>query len=212
MNEAYYVLEDGEKTGPFSYQELIEREIDIDTQISTPEDETWQNASYLPEFIEYFESQGYNFPTEDNLAGFGWRVLAFCIDNILVSYLLSNLQAFGLNIPQVRSLDEFRAIPIKSIIIWNLTLYAVFLIYNTLFESSALKGSIGKIICRIEVVDEDGRKLSLLGALKRNFGAILSSMISGLPFLTFFFSQQNQTWYDKLVNAYIIHKKTPQAV
>jgi len=66
MNDEYYILEDGEKVGPFSFDELTARGVDIDSSILVPGSDTWQNASYLPEFSEYFEAQGFYFPTEGN--------------------------------------------------------------------------------------------------------------------------------------------------
>jgi len=206
MSEEYYVLENGEKTGPFSFNELTARGLDVDTSISTPGSDTWQNASYLPEFNEYFEAQGYYFPTEDNIAGFGWRVLAFIIDNILLSFLIVNIHIPGFEFPRATSMAELSKIPVRSLMLLNLSFGVVFIVYNTVFEASKLRGSIGKMVCRLQVVDEDGKKLTVLKALGRNFGAILSSMIYGLPFLTYFFSEQKQTWYDKLMKAYTINK------
>lgn len=204
MNEAYYVLEDGEKTGPFSYEELIEREIDIDTQVSTPQDETWQNASYLPEFIEYFESQGYNFPTEENLAGFGWRILAFVIDYMIVSILsvFVCLQSGWLQLPAKPTLNMM--FPEKTMYLIEAVFGVIFLLYHTFAEAIHSRGSLGKRICSLKVVDEDGRRLTLVKAFLRNLGALLSFMFWGLPFITALFSPQKQAWYERLLKTYMI--------
>ncbi|MDB5010609.1 MAG: hypothetical protein JWQ06_1398, partial [Mucilaginibacter sp.] len=80
----------------------------------------------------------------------------------------------------------------------------LFLIYNGLFEATATRGSLGKKLFNLKVVDEDGRQLTFLKAMARNFGALLSFMLYGLPFLTLFLSEHKQTWYDRLAKTYTI--------
>jgi hypothetical protein len=57
--------------------------------VLSPKADDWQRASDLPEFFEYFEAKGVYFPTEDNLATFWWRLLAYLIDSVLISLLIS---------------------------------------------------------------------------------------------------------------------------
>ncbi len=203
MNEEYYVLENGEKTGPFSYDELIERGLEIDTQVLMPDAETWQNASYVPAFSEYFEAQGYYFPTEDNLAGFGWRTLAFFVDYMIVSAIavLIDLQAGWVTLPAKPTLTM---LPERTMYIVEMSFCVLFLVYHSLFEATDSRGSIGKRMCSLKVVDEDGRRINLVKALLRNLGALLSFMFYGLPFLTIFFSERKQTWYERLAKTYMI--------
>src|ERR1700760_1244751 len=88
MNDQYFILEDGEQTGPFSLDEVIEKEPDLHTRILSPTEDTWQDACDLPELYQYFIDLGVNFPTENNLASFWIRLGAFIIDVILLSFLL----------------------------------------------------------------------------------------------------------------------------
>jgi uncharacterized RDD family membrane protein YckC len=207
MDDEYYVLEDGEKTGPFTFNELIDREINVDTPVLIPSVDTWQNASYLPEFNDYFEAKGFYFPTEDNLATVGWRILAFIIDYIFVSAIAITiaLQAGWVVLPTSAKLNPLNnIIPERSMLIIEVSFSVMFLIYHTLFEVSGMRGGIGKKICGLKVVDEDGRGLTLIKALSRNFGVLLSFMVYGLPFFTLFFSEHKQTWYERLVKTYMI--------
>src|ERR1700744_1693970 len=149
MNDEYYILEDGEKLGPFSFNELTARGVDIDSSILVPGSDTWQNASYLPEFSEYFESQGFYFPTEGNLANFGWRTLAFTIDYIIISLIagLIDVNAGWLVFPKSASINPtavLNSMPQRSLMIIELSFVIVFLVYNILLEASNMRGSFGK--------------------------------------------------------------------
>jgi hypothetical protein len=62
MNNEYYILEDEEQLGPFSFDELIKRDIDIHTSILAPKASEWQYASELPELYAYFEAKDIYFP------------------------------------------------------------------------------------------------------------------------------------------------------
>ncbi len=210
MNEEYYVLEDGEKVGPFTYNELIERGLDVDTSVLTPLTDAWQNASYLPQFSEYFEAMGYYFPTEDNLANAGWRTIAFIIDYIIVSVITMfiALNAGLFKLPATTTFNPAAALSMlsqRTIYTMEASLAIVFLLYNILFESTA-RGSIGKRICGLKVVDEDGRKLTLVKTFLRNVGALTAFNIFGLVFLivSFFFRDLRQTWYERLTKTYVI--------
>jgi uncharacterized RDD family membrane protein YckC len=208
MNEEYYLLEGEDKIGPFSLKELLKRGIDIDTLILTADAEEWQEASYLPEFSDYFAEQGYIFPTEDNLANAGWRTLAFVIDyfivSIIVMFFATRLKLF--TIPATS--DPFAALSTlsqKTIYTMEGCLAIVFLLYNILLEST-LKGSIGKTICGLKVVDEDGRKLNLVKSFLRNIGSLTAFNIFGLVFLivSFFYKPLRQTWYERLTKTFMV--------
>src|ERR1700749_818751 len=142
MANAYFILDDGEQRGPYTFDELIEMEIDIHTRVLSPLADTWQDACDLPEFYPYFLSQGVNFPTEDNLASFWWRALAFAIDFFIVSFLLS----FLITILMVKGI-KFNLKSYHDLAVLQLILYGILILYFSIFESSVAKSSIGKKIC-----------------------------------------------------------------
>ncbi len=210
MNNEYYIIEGGEKKGPYTFNELINMEIDIYTEISVGVDKEAVYASYLPELSEYFEDQGYIFPTEGNVANIGWRILAFVIDYVIISIIVMTcLVNFGLlKLPastQLTTAEALKMFSSKDIYNIEICLAAVFLLYNIIFEST-LRGSIGKLICGLKVVDEDGQKLSLVKTLLRNIGAITALNMIGLIIVTisFFYKEVNQTWYERLTKTYVI--------
>ena len=204
MNDEYYIINGNNKTGPFTFDELVKLDIDIHTEIIVSPAEEPQYASELPELNDYFEERGIYFPTADNLASFGKRTLAFIIDYFPISIILENieLKMGWVTLPANYKIDM--PIP-NSMYILTLTVLGVFLLYNSIFEATPLKGSLGKMVCKLSVVDIDGQGLSLPRAFGRNLGVILSMTI-WIPFLTIAFSEHRQAWYDSLAKTYVIVK------
>jgi uncharacterized RDD family membrane protein YckC len=204
MNEEYYLLDGDDKKGPFTFDELVKINISIHTEIITPLSDTPQYASELPELNGYFEAKGIYFPTEDNLATFGKRGLAFIIDYFPLYLLVENIEVRTGFVVLPTNYKVGMPVP-DSMLILSISVLIAFLLYNTIFEATPLKGSIGKMILRLIVVDVDGRGLSLPRALGRNLGVVLSMTIWA-PFLTVLFNEHRQAWYDSLAKTYVITK------
>jgi uncharacterized RDD family membrane protein YckC len=207
MNNEYYLVEGEEQKGPYTYNQLIDMGIDIHTEVITAKSDEPQYASNLPEFIEYFESKGIYFPTGDNLAGFGWRILAFIIDYLLVSSVITfALNQLGLiALPKYTgTLDYQQLAPTANLI--SMAFYPTFLIYNVLFEISNFKATPGKLLCKIMVVDIDGKSLKIANSLIKNLGVCLSFYVVALPFLTALSDEHRQTWYERIAKSYQITK------
>lgn len=210
MNKEYYLVENGEKKGPYTFTELINADIDIYTQLIAGTNNTLVYASYLPEFSEYFESLGYLFPTESNIAHPANRTLAFIIDYFVVSlisiFVLIKLGLFTLPANgSFSSVKEMEALTSKNVLPIEICLGIVYLLYNIIFETAG-RGSLGKIICGLKVIDEDGRKLSFLKTFLRNVGALTAFNLIGMVFMivSFFLRPIRQTWYERLTRTYVI--------
>jgi len=216
MNSDYYILEDGEQKGPFTFDELIEMEPDLHTRVLSPNADGWQDACDLPELYDYFLSLGVNFPTEDNLASFWWRLLAYLIDYVILSYVLQFIltilasKGVTFHIPSYSDLSKlslndmlktrFMADLLKIQLIANVTL----VLYNSILEASGWKGSVGKKICKLIVVDADGMGLSYPNALVRSLGKVFSITIFYVGFLSIFWSEYRQALHDYLAKSYVI--------
>src|SRR5476649_1662024 len=138
MDEVYYILVDGEQTGPYTFDELIEKEPEIHTRVMAPSESTWQDACDLPELYEYFREQGTYFPTEDNLASFGLRLLAFIVDFIIlwlstsfIIYILVLKQVLDINIEK---LTPNSVISKHDLVIIGAIYYCLFVLYNSLCD------------------------------------------------------------------------------
>jgi uncharacterized RDD family membrane protein YckC len=202
MEKEYYLLDGDERTGPFTYRELVQKGMDVNTQLSTPLNDKWQYASEIPEFIDYFKSKGIHFPTGDNLANFGMRVLAFSIDYFPL-YILAEIFALRFNwvtIPPDFTVGQPLPPSLMMLYVWFTAFY---LLYRTIMEASPMKATIGKKICKLAVVDINGNGPSLLSSLGRNLG-VVASIILWVPFLTMLFNEHRQNWYDSLAKTYVV--------
>jgi uncharacterized RDD family membrane protein YckC len=206
MNNQYYILVDNEQSGPFSYDELTEMDLDVHTRILSPLAESWQDACDLPEFYPYFESRGIYLPTGDNLASFGWRFLAWILDYLVVSYLTSlvvKVLVLQKIIPVIQSYEALIKEP-RVLLILQVSFSLTLILYNSVCEASSMKGSLGKKLCRIVVVDIDGMGLSYFNALLRSVGKAVSILILYTGFLPIFFSEHRQALHDMLAKTYVV--------
>lgn len=207
MNNQYYILVDNEQSGPFSYDELTEMELDVHTRILSPLADTWQDACDLPELYPYFESRGIYLPTGDNLASFGWRFLAYVIDYVILSFLLNFilrlLASNGLKF-NLGTYNDLLKMPVKEILLLQLITSITLVLYNSICEASPMKGSLGKKLCRIVVVDIDGMGLSYLNALLRSVGKAISIFLLYAGFVPILFSEHRQALHDMIAKTYVV--------
>ena len=202
MEKEYYLLDGDERTGPFTYHELVQKGMDEHTQLSTLLNDKWLYASEMPEFIDYFKSKGVYFPTGDNLANFGMRALAFIIDYFPL-YILFEIVALKSGWIIIQA-DFTLGQPLPpSLMMLYLWFTVFFLIYRSAIEASPMKATLGKRICKLVVVDINGNAPSLLSSLGRNLGVIMS-IILWVPFLTMLFNEHRQNWYDSLAKTYVV--------
>ena len=212
MDNEYLILEDGEQTGPFTLEEVIEKEPDLHTRILSPNETACKDACDLPELYEYFLALGVDFPTEDNLASFWIRLLAFIIDLFLLSILFDILLVIFIpsselaNLQKYVGIDAFAKMPDSQKNIMELVVYTILIVYNMIGEASPMRGSLGKRICRLAVVDADGQGLTVLNALVRSFGRVVSLFFSGIGFVSIFFTEHKQALHDLVAKTYVIRR------
>jgi len=95
--------------------------------------------------------------------------------------------------------------PMQTLLVMQGTFCVEFLLYNTLFEISSWRGSIGKKICNLIVVDINGDSPGFLRSLARNLGAfIAANLFYGISFLSLFLNEHRQCWYDYIVKTYTV--------
>jgi uncharacterized RDD family membrane protein YckC len=208
MTDGYFILENGEQTGPFTFGELTDMGLDLHTRVLSPNADTWQDACDLPEFYEYFLAEGYHFPTEDNLASFWWRLLAFILDYVIVSVVFGlafTILASRGALPRMQSIDDFLKLSSSQLLTMRIVIFGTLIIYNAIGEASGMKGSLGKKICGIVVVNTDGEGLSFGIALVRSIGKVVSIfVIWGLGTLSIFFTDNRQSLHDLVARTYVV--------
>jgi uncharacterized RDD family membrane protein YckC len=207
----YFVKDDKGEKGPFTFDELTDGRLEPNDLVRTPLT-NWTKASDMPELIEYFRYEGYYFPTLDNLAGFGIRLLAFLIDYFIVTALLRiELGVFADYLP-VDKVSKFAfghtisPADVPDLLIIQGLVAATFFIYNLVCYLTPLSATLGQYACRLVVVNEDGEKLSFGKALVRSIGKLISTLFFGVGFWMVLFTEYKQGLHDKLAKTYVLRK------
>lgn len=210
MNEGYFLLnEDDEQTGPYSFNELVNAGLDLHSRILSPKSEFWEDACDLPEFYSYFASVGIYLPTGDNLASFGWRLLAYGVDfiilNFLTSFMFTILASYGI-VFKLQTYQDLLKMPVSNMLLLQLITSGTLIVYNAVCEASPMEGSIGKRVCGLVVVDVDGVGQSFLNALLRSMGKAVSILLFCTGFISIFFTEHKQAVHDMLAKTYVVKK------
>ena len=201
MPQTYYILQNEEQNGPFTFDEIIETGPDVHTRILSPLAGTWEDACDLAEFSSYFRIKHFYFPTEANLATFGWRLLAYLVDFvILVVAMVAVINIFADNGVKF-NIDNY-----TDVIKLQLIFFGALLFYNAISEASPLMGSPGKKACGMVVVDIDGRRINFLNALVRSAGKAMSIFLMYTGFFSILFSEYKQALHDFLAKTYVVRK------
>jgi uncharacterized RDD family membrane protein YckC len=92
---------------------------------------------------------------------------------------------------------------IKGTNLENIILLAL-LIYWAVMESSRYQASLGKMIFGMQVVDRDGKRLTLPIAIGRNLLKILSAIILFIGFMMAGWTRRKQALHDKIMNCFVV--------
>jgi len=227
MTGEYFILEKGQKLGPFADDELMERPLEPTDMVLSPNYTDFKPAHELPEFTGYFKSEGIYYPTKENTRAYLLRLPAFIIDMVILIFGISILGGIFLGtymekFGKVFTPDLFNDTAkmqkvmqehqTELLFMQLIILFCVF-IYNTLCEASSLRGSVGKYICGLAVVDEAGYSLTFGQAAGRNFGKVSYELPSF--FIGFFayilniamvWSPMHQAIHDKLSGCFVVRK------
>ncbi|HVW96496.1 MAG TPA: RDD family protein [Mucilaginibacter sp.] len=207
MAQEYYIITDEEQIGPLSFRELTATGPDLHTRIQSAGATEWQYACDIPELYPYFAMRGIYLPTGDNLASFGRRLLAWVIDYFIISFLASFVIGYLTSsgrIPAISSYADLLKASPSDLLIMQLCFLVTLVVYNSICEASPLKGSAGKKICGMVVVDINGIGLSFINALLRSLGKAISVFVLYLGFLSIFFTEHKQALHDRLARTYVV--------
>ncbi|WP_374951679.1 RDD family protein [Mucilaginibacter sp.] len=208
MTDSYYILIDGVKTGPFTFEELIDRGLDTGTRVTPANGSNWENASDVPDFYEYFYAKGHIFPTDDNLATFWWRLVAYLLDMVAIYIILTFVMVIIVTFAPTDGLKEYlEGLDTKNSMTQlklNLIGFALSVVYNTIFEATPMRGSIGKKLCKIVVVDADGMRLSIGKAFIRNVTKFISGAALCIGYLNILWDEHRQAWHDQIARTYVL--------
>jgi uncharacterized RDD family membrane protein YckC len=137
-------------------------------------------------------------------AGFWWRFLALLIDTAImgvVQWLVSI--ALGVSAAATDGASLVMAWPVILLLVLGPWLY------YALLECSNWQATIGKKICGLIVVDENGNRISFGRATGRYFAKIISAVIFYIGFLMAGWTQRKRALHDMIAGTLVL-KQIPQ--
>jgi len=152
-------------------------------------------------------------------AGFWLRVLAYCIDAIIlgvfaVPILIGAAMALGIggllaNIPRNQNPFENGMPPTFALFIMlciALGLFGTWL-YFALLESSEWQGTAGKKVLGLIVTDMNGQRVSFMRATGRHFAKIVTGLIPlGIGYMMAGFTQKRQALHDMIASCLVLRR------
>lgn len=145
-------------------------------------------------------------------AGFWWRFLAAFIDGLIVQgagCLIGLGLGLVLGVAMISTGgDETTNTVLQGVM--NLISFAVGIIlgwlYSALMESSHLQATLGKKICRLQVTDAQGERLTFARATGRYFGKYLSALPCLVGYIMAAFTEKKQALHDMVASTLVIKK------
>ena len=136
--------------------------------------------------------------------GFWLRVLAYIIDAVILGVAqFAIFSVFGQSM--------FDPDPEAPLGIANLVSIIVGLAYFVAFESSSMQATPGKLALGMIVTDTEGRRISVLKAVGRYLGKILSALILLIGFIMVAFTERKQGLHDILASTLVLKGKPGEA-
>ncbi|EPG64477.1 RDD family protein [Leptospira wolffii] len=83
---------------------------------------------------------------------------------------------------------------------------SVYPLLNLFLVSSRFRGSIGKILMRIQITDLEGNRIGFLKAFARTVFKAVSASLFLIPWMVAFFDSRKQTVHDKIVDTLVLEK------
>jgi uncharacterized RDD family membrane protein YckC len=139
-------------------------------------------------------------------AGFWIRFLATLIDGILTSILAWIIATLIGDQTYFRSFDIFSSeygMTSTSDSIANLIYTIIFII---IFTASRYKGSPGKLVCRIEVLNTDMTQISFWKSVGRVFAYLLSTITLFIGFMMAGWNREKKALHDMVCNTRVVYR------
>ncbi|MEW6364847.1 MAG: RDD family protein [Acidobacteriota bacterium] len=138
-------------------------------------------------------------------AGIGQRFLARVLDGLIVGVplmILLGLSMFLL-IGRMESQPADSALPLASVLLMELGMYAIWGAYNILMIGR-YGATVGKMALKIRIVTAGGGRVSYARAAGRFFAEILSGMILYIGYIIAFFDSERRALHDHICSTRVI--------
>ena len=140
-------------------------------------------------------------------AGFWIRALAFSIDNMILHVIYAVFFiAGGLAVYLASDPKDWLVILDRALMLtipYNIVMLAITIGYFTYLHASTGQ-TIGKMVCQLRVVQENGEPLIYGKSFLRWVGCLVSAVVLNIGFLWVAFDKNKQGWHDKIARTYVI--------
>ncbi|MBN1522131.1 MAG: RDD family protein [Candidatus Aureabacteria bacterium] len=140
-----------------------------------------------------------------HFAGFWIRFLAFFVDSIVLNIIYQPIQIvvnFTIGPASGNTPGPYFFLATLGLMAFNMTLNMA---YYT-FLHGKYGQTLGKMACRIKVINQDGTSISYLKAFGRYWGFFLSSIILQIGNIMAGFDDEKKALHDRLCETYVIYK------
>ncbi len=137
--------------------------------------------------------------------GFWIRLVAYLIDGILLNIAFGIIGAIvGINLipADPAKMDPFEAM--SSMGTFQLVAVVVTWLYFALMESSPRGATVGKMVCGLRVVTEQGERLTFLNATGRFFAKFISAIILFIGYLMVAFTDRKRGLHDIIADTLVV--------
>ena len=145
-------------------------------------------------------------------AGVGNRLVAQIIDGLILGFAISLIivPIFGIGIftGSMNKFDEGAVAAMVGLALIPIILISIAapILYEAFMLSSARQATLGKMVMKIKVVDEQGLRLSFGSALGRSLIKYVTSNLCILLWLWPLFNNTEQALHDLVVKGYVIRE------
>ena len=216
INRQWFYVADDRQVGPVAQAELLRL---LQTGVIPPETlvwaedlDDWRPASAIPG-LQTFPSPLIPPPLQPEVvrsyAGFWKRFAALLIDIVilvvggaLAGGILGGVMGFFMGAAGV----DVETITKVAGGVGQVLGYVLNWLYFTLFESSRLQATPGKLVVGIEVVDLNGRRIGFGRANGRYWSKLISGIIFLVGYLMAAFTEQKQALHDIIAGCLVVDK------
>jgi uncharacterized RDD family membrane protein YckC len=135
-----------------------------------------------------------------HFAGFWIRLLALLIDIAAYFAIVMLVLMLPLLYAVMRGCDFWTIVQLV-----NGTELVVFVLYFTLFESSAMQGTLGKRTLGLKVIKYDGSRLTRRRALLRTVARPLGAILLGIGYIMAAFMPRKEALHDLIAGTQVVH-------
>jgi uncharacterized RDD family membrane protein YckC len=202
--DEYILVINGKPDGPFTIEQLRERNIKPGDFVKTSAMDDYKEAHEIVALRQLFGFKKQPLPLQ-YFGSFDQRAIAAVIDWLIIFGVLI-LAAFVVMLVLLLTLpgDDNKVLRIGITIgIVALTPIAK-IIYNVRLESGPKRGTLGKQIMKIRVCDLYGEQITANQAIGRNLAKYLSTASLFIGYIICFFTAKQQCLHDILADTLVI--------